>query len=143
MDFFPRLANYNLANQSRSSISHANIHTSLAKFNLPIFSHIHQSAKLYSPPIFHAIIMVKSPFAFTCSSLKDCVCQLPLCRASKYTLLSVFLRFCAHIYRNKITELQWRHCFMRDCIVALSRLKFCQQLYATSTSPNNMVLFAI
>ena len=35
-DFFPRLADYNLADQSRLSTSHANIHTSLAEFNLPI-----------------------------------------------------------------------------------------------------------
>ena len=54
-DFFPRLVDYNLADQSRSSTSHANIHTSLAEFNLPVLSHICQSAKLTSPPIFHAI----------------------------------------------------------------------------------------
>ena len=35
------------------------IHTSLAKFNLAVLSHIHQSAKLNSSPIFHAIIMVQ------------------------------------------------------------------------------------
>ena len=53
-----------------------------------------------------------------------------------YTLLCVFLQFCEHIFANTFTgkELQWRHCFLRDPIGALSRLKFCQQLHATSRS---------
>ena len=52
--FFPRLAG-NLADWSRSSTSHVNTHASLAEFNLVVLSYIHQSTKLNSLPIFHAI----------------------------------------------------------------------------------------
>ena len=50
-NFFTKLADYNnnyLADQSRSSTSHTNIHASLAEFNfnLAVLSHICQSAKL-------------------------------------------------------------------------------------------------
>ena len=56
LDFFPRVADYNLSDQSQSSTSHTNIHTSLVEFNLAVLSYIRQSAKLTSPPIFfHAI----------------------------------------------------------------------------------------
>ena len=50
--FFPTLADYNLANQSRSTTSNVNIHvhTSLVKFNLAVLS-------CTNPPILHQYFM--------------------------------------------------------------------------------------